>query len=101
MLRLCLITSVVSCLMGGPSAAVPALDDLELKFQGEAKGWLNATCTYYGLGWLQQDDARSALDRLMRLIRAHQLNPDASNELKSAALERDPGCQAIWPSSQD
>ena len=29
--------------------AIPAMDDLELRLQGEAKGWLDATCTYYGL----------------------------------------------------
>ena len=33
----------------------PAMDGLDLRLQGEAKGWLDATCTYYGLGWLTPD----------------------------------------------
>ena len=30
---------------GAPVMALPALDELEIELQGEAQGWLNATCT--------------------------------------------------------
>ena len=33
-----------------PVMALPPLDELEIELQGEAQGWLNATCTYYDLG---------------------------------------------------
>ena len=53
--KLLSVVAATSLLMANPSIANPALDDLEIKLRGEAQGWLNATCTYYGLGWLQPD----------------------------------------------
>ena len=50
------------------------MDDLELRLQGEAKGWLDATCTYYGLGWITPDQGRKALKRLTLLLKAHYLD---------------------------
>ena len=70
--------------------AIPAMDDLDLRLQGEAKGWLDATCTYYGLGWLTPDQGRSALKRLMLLLSAHYLDPEDTERAKSAALFQRP-----------
>ena len=47
-----------------PAAALPPLDDLELELKGEAQGWVNATCTYYGMGWLTEEQGTNALRRL-------------------------------------
>jgi hypothetical protein len=97
-MRKLLIVVAATCLLTAtPSIAMPALGDLEIKLRGEAQGWLNATCTYYGLGWLQPDQARQALKRLMLLITAHQLGNLDVEQVKAAALARDPGCKAIWP----
>ena len=40
---------------GAPVMALPALDELEIELQGEAQGWVNATCTYYDLGWISEE----------------------------------------------
>ena len=97
-MRKLLIVVAATCLLTAtPSIAMPALGDLEIKLRGEAQGWLNATCTYYGLGWLQPDQGRQALKRLMLLMNAHQLGNLDVEQVKSVALARDPGCQAIWP----
>ena len=50
MRRLLLPIVAASLLFGSPAEAIPAMDGLEIRLQGEAKGWLDATCTYYGLG---------------------------------------------------
>ena len=84
-----------------PAVAMPALDDLEIKLRGEAQGWLNATCTYYGLGWLQPHQGRQALKRLMLFIAAQQICNFEVDDVKAAALARDPGCEAIWPEAFD
>ena len=89
----------LSCLLVSPALAIPAMDDLELRLQGEAKGWLDATCTYYGMGWLTPDQGRRALKRLTLLLSAHYLDQDETERAKSAALARDPQCKAIWPDS--
>ena len=65
---------------------MPALGDLEIKLRGDAQGWLNATCTYYGLGWLQLDQGRQALKRLMLLMTAHQIGDLDVEQVKAAAL---------------
>ena len=97
-MRKSLIVVAATCLLTAtPSIAMPALGDLEIKLRGEAQGWLNATCTYYGLGWLQPDQGRQALKRLMLLITAHQIGNLDVEQVKAAALARDPGCKAIWP----
>ena len=101
-LRKLLIVVAATCLLTAtPSIAMPTLGDLEIKLRGEAQGWLNATCTYYGLGWLQPDQGRQALKRLMLLMNAHQLGNLDVEQVKSVALARDPGCQAIWPEPID
>lgn len=97
MRNLLALVAATSLLTVTPSIAKPALDDLEIKLRGEAQGWLNATCMYYGLGWLQPDQGRQALKRLMLLITAHQLGNFEVDDVKAAALARDPGCKAIWP----
>lgn len=81
--------------------AIPALDDLELRLQGEAKGWLDATCTYYGLGWLTKAQGSKAMKRLLLLITAHYLDSEETERAQAAALSRDPDCKAIWPESLD
>ena len=99
--KLLLVIAATSLLTATPSIATPALDGLEIKLSGEAQGWLNATCTYYGLGWLQLDQGRQALKRLMLLITAHQIGNLDVEQVKAAALARDPGCKAIWPEPID
>ncbi len=101
-LRKLLIVAAAACLLTAtPSIASPALGDLEIKLRGEAQGWLNATCTYYGLGWLQPDQGREALKRLILVITAHQIGDLNVEQVKAAALARDPGCKAIWPQPID
>ena len=95
-----LLALAAACwLLSSPVMAIPAMDDLELRLQGEAKGWLDATCTYYGLGWLTPDQGRKALKRLMLLLAAHYLDPEEAERATSAALSRDPQCKSIWPES--
>ncbi|QNJ26242.1 hypothetical protein SynSYN20_01919 [Synechococcus sp. SYN20] len=95
--KLLSLVAATFLLTATPSIATPALDGIEIKLRGEAQGWLNATCTYYGLGWLQPDQGRQALKRLMLLIAAHQIGNLEVDDVKAAALARDPGCEAIWP----
>ena len=73
------------------------LDEAEIELQGEAKGWLNATYTYYNLGYISDEQSRYALRRLTTLIKGEYLGVNALNWAKKAALERDPVCQNIWP----
>jgi hypothetical protein len=96
-----IVVSATFLLTTTPTIAMPALGDLEIKLRAEAQGWLNATCTYYGLGWLQPDQGRQALKRLMMLIAAHQIGKLDVEQVKAAALARDPGCKAIWPETID
>ena len=46
---------------GTPGMALTPLDKLEIELQGEAQGWLNATCTYYDLGWISEEQGKYAL----------------------------------------
>ena len=80
-----------------PVMAAPVLDDLEIELRGEGQGWLNATCTYYGMGWISKEQGRKALRRLTSLIKGSYLGHEALNQATKIALERDPGCTAIWP----
>ena len=82
---------------GAPVMALSPLDEVEIELQGEAQGWLNATCTYYDLGWMSDEQGRYALRRLTTLIKGEYLGVNALNWAKKAALERDPGGQTIWP----
>ena len=90
--------AAATVLMASPAAAMPGFDQLQISLEGQAKGWLQATCTYYGLGWLEPDNATKALKRLVLLI-GKDLGHQAAVEAKKAALKRDPGCQSVWPDS--
>ena len=89
--------ALMSLLQSTAAFALPAIEELDLTLRGEAKGWLNATCTYVGLGWLDKDQGRQAITRLMQLISAHHLGQAEAIKAKEAALQRDPSCHAIWP----
>ena len=91
------LVTATAFLAGSHAAALPPLDDLELELKGEAQGWVNATCTYYGMGWLTEEQGTNALRRLMLVINGAYLGKAAGQETKKAALERDPGCKSIWP----
>ena len=39
---------------GAPMMALSPPDEAEIELQSEAKGWLNATCIYYDLGWMRR-----------------------------------------------
>ena len=82
-----------------PAMALPPLDDFEIELRGEAQGWLNATCTYYDIGWINKEKASKALRRLMVLIKGDYLGEDLARHAKKIALERSPGCRAVWPES--
>ena len=79
--------------------ALPSLDDFEIELRGEAQGWLNATCTYYDIGWLSEEQANKALQQLMVRIKGDFLGENLAMQAKKIALERSPGCQTIWPGS--
>ena len=80
-----------------PAMALPPLDDFEIELRGEAQGWLNATCTYYDIDWLSEEQSRKAIQRLMALIKGDYLGEDLASQAKKIALERSPGCRAVWP----
>ena len=80
-----------------PAMALPPLDDFEIEIRGEAQGWLNSTCTYYDIGWLSEEQSRKAIGRLMALIKGDYLGVDLARQAKKIALERSPGCRAVWP----
>ena len=80
-----------------PAMALPPLDDFEIELRGEAQGWLNSTCTYYDIGWLSEEQSRKAIGRLMTLIKGDYLGEELAEQAKKIALERSPGCQAVWP----
>lgn len=82
-----------------PLMAVPLLDELEIELRGEAQGWLNATCTYYDIGWLSDEQSSQALRRLLVRIKGDFLGDDLARQAKKIPLERCPGCQAIWPAT--
>ena len=52
---------------------------------------------YYDLGWISDEKGRYALQGLTTLIQGEYLGDYALNRAKKAALERDLGCQTIWP----
>ena len=67
---------------GAPVMALSPLDEVEIELQGEAQGWLNATCTYYDLGWISDEQGRYALRRLTTLIKSEYLGVNALNWAK-------------------
>ena len=90
--------AAASLLITSPAAAMPGFDRLQISLEGQAQGWLQAPCTYYGLGWLEPENATKALRRLVLLI-GKDLGHQATVQAKTAALKRDPGCQSVWPDS--
>ena len=89
---------VATALWGvAPAMALPPLDDFEIEIRGEAQGWLNSTCTYYDIGWLSEEQASKALLRLMALIKGDHFGEDLARQAMKIALERSPGCRAVWP----
>lgn len=46
---------------------------------------------------MKRTDAEKARQRLIPLIRAHQLDHGQANQVQQQALEIDPGCKASWP----
>ncbi len=93
---------VATALWGvAPAMAFPPLDDFEIEIRGEAQGWLNSTCTYYDIGWLSGEQSRKAIGRLMALIKGDYLGDDLAKQAKKIALERSPGCQAVWPETAE
>ena len=64
-MRHALIVFASLFLSGLSASAIPAMDHLEIQLEGEAEGWLNATCTYYDLGWISKSNATVALERIL------------------------------------
>ena len=73
---------------GAPVMALSPPDEAEIELQGEAKGWLNATYTYYNLGYISDEQSRYALRRLTTLIKGEYLGDYALNRAKKAASAR-------------
>ena len=84
-----------------PAMALPPLDDVEIELRGEAQGWLNSTCTFYDIGWISEEQASKALLRLMALIKGDYLGEDLASQAKKIALQRSPGCRAVWPQDEE
>ena len=84
-----------------PAMALPPLDDVEIELRGEAQGWLNSTCTFYDIGWISEEQASKALLRLMALIKGDYLGEDLARQAKKIALQRSPGCRAVWPQDEE
>lgn len=87
-------------LSGLSASAIPAMDHLEIQLEGEAEGWLNATCTYYELGWISKSNATVALERIL-LQAGHFLDREEVQRAENAALTRDPDCKSLWPKLSD
>ena len=49
-LLLASLLTASAVLEGVPVTALSPLGEVEIELQGEAQGWLKATCTYYDLG---------------------------------------------------
>ena len=64
--------------------ALPSLDDFEIELRGEAQGWLNATCTYYDIGWLSEEQANKALQQLMVRIKGDFLGENLAMQAKKS-----------------
>ena len=77
-----------SAVFGGVPVMAFPLDEAEIELQGEAKGWLNATYTYYNLGYISDEQSRYALRRLTTLIKGEYLGDYALNRAKKAASAR-------------
>lgn len=95
--RLTLFLSVLF-FSGANASAIPALDHLEIQLEGEAEGWLNATCTFHELGWISKANATTAIERIL-LQAGHFLEREEALKAQKAALTRSPQCKALWPVS--
>ena len=95
--RLTLFLSVLF-FSGANAYAIPALDHLEIQLEGEAEGWLNATCTFHELGWISKANATTAIERIL-LQAGHFLEREEALKAQKAALTRSPQCKALWPVS--
>ena len=85
---------------GVSASAIPALDHLEIQLEGEAEGWLNATCTFHELGWVSKANATTAIERIL-LQAGHFLERDEALKAQKAALTRTPECKILWPVTDD
>ena len=83
---------------GANASAIPALDHLEIQLEGEAEGWLNATCTFHELGWISKANATTAIERIL-LQAGHFLEREEALKAQKAVLTRSPHCKALWPVS--
>ena len=99
-MRHSLIVCAALFMSGFSASAIPAMDHLEIQLEGEAEGWLNATCTYYEIGWISQANAKVALERIL-LQAGHFLDREEVQRAQNAALTRDPDCQSLWPVLSD
>ncbi len=95
--RLTLFLSVLF-FSGANAYAIPALDHLEIQLEGEAEGWLNATCTFHELGWISKANATTAIERIL-LQAGHFLEREEALKAQKAALTRSPQCKTLWPVS--
>ena len=95
--RLTLFLSVLF-FSGANAYAIPALDHLEIQLEGEAEGWLNATCTFHELGWISKANGTTAIERIL-LQAGHFLEREEALKAQKAALTRSPQCKALWPVS--
>ena len=91
-----LIVSAALLLSGLNSSAIPAMHQLDIQQEGEAEGWLNATCTYNELAWISETNAKVALERIL-LQAGHFLDREEVQRAQKAALTRDPDCKSLWP----
>ena len=90
----------VLCFSSVNASAIPTLDHLEIQLEGEAEGWLNATCTFHELGWLSRVNATVAIERIL-LQAGHFLEREEALKAQKSALTRTPECKALWPVSVD
>ena len=81
---------------GTQDQCVLGVDELDISQRAKGQGWLHATSTYYGLGWLQADRSQRGLRRILLEISKDQ-GPGAAEIARQATLARDPGCMSIWP----
>ena len=95
--RLTLFLSVLF-FSGANAYAIPALDHLEIQLEGEAEGWLNATCTFHELGWISKANATTAIERIL-LQAGHFLEREEALKAQKAALTRSLQCKTLWPVS--
>ena len=95
-MRHLLIVCAALLLSGFSASAIPAMDQLDIQMEGEAEGWLNATCTYYELGWISQTNSKAVLERIL-LQAGHFLDCEEVQRAQKASLMRDLDSKSLWP----